>query len=592
MRIKTLLLIILACTFYVLPAQTYYGNIIYINPKQYRSVKPAVDDLKSYLTLAIGKDFVLDTKDTTATGGIKVVLLSKQQADNNMRLDKNNDDMALLKSDGKSGLVISAYTKQGLANGIYTYLDTLGFRWYHPGDEWTHVPKLNDIRLKLDKVFIPDMQVRTFFGTYGTPRNVVVDPKKEIEAKWNLWAIRNRMGGNYTLKGHAWNDFLWRNRTELTAHPEYMALVKDKRAAVNTASKFCISNQAFQQLFVNDMVAQLQKAMAANPNAAVYTISVEPSDGGGDCQCSECAKMGSVSNRVFYLANLVAAEFKKIAPNAYVNLYAYNTHAAPPNFKLQDNVLVQLIPYKYQKYAEPKAMIEAWNGKADNLFIYDYYGLPLTNVDMPLRTWQTPDALANKMKYWYTQNIQGVTLESSYSIGATGLGLYMFVRLACNKNTDINKLKDEYYANCYGAAAKAVQLAQHALTEDTVSNELALANATVVLNKQLNKVKLTANEQVCVTDYKAYLHYLNLLYAYKHGNGKNTPAACDSLMQFVYGTFYRMMVHNYPLSEYLKNTGKSKGYITANWDSMKPTAPGMKFNTIYQWSDQEINDAF
>src|ERR1019366_6423418 len=179
---------------------------------------------------------------------------------------------------------------------------------------------------------------------WGTPRNKVVDKNGVVDKTWEVWATRNRMGGGYVLKGHMWNEFLWHNIKLLEQHPEYMAMVGGKRVVPNTAMKFCISNKDLQQLFVHDMVEKLNKAITANPNQTLYCLSVEPSDGEGDCECDQCKKMGSISNRVFFLANLVAKEFQKISPKAYVNLYAYNFHAAPPDFNIEKNVPVQIIP--------------------------------------------------------------------------------------------------------------------------------------------------------------------------------------------------------------------------------------------------------
>jgi hypothetical protein len=94
--------------------------------------------------------------------------------------------------------------------------------------------------------------------------------------------------------------------------------------------------------------------------------------------------MGSNSTRVFTLANDVAKAFRKISPVAHATLLAYNTHADTPNVKLEANVDVQLVPYKYQHVMSAEGLISAWEQKKDTLFMYDYYGLPIWNADMPL----------------------------------------------------------------------------------------------------------------------------------------------------------------------------------------------------------------
>ncbi|HWB64716.1 MAG TPA: DUF4838 domain-containing protein, partial [Chitinophagales bacterium] len=493
---------------------------------------------------------------------------------------------------GNHYLVIGAFSKQGLINGIYSYLDTLGFRWYQPGDAWTYTPRLKDCRLKLDEVLKPDFALRSFFGTYGTPRNPVVDPTKEVDKQWQTWYMRNRFGGAYILKGHSWNDFLWHNFSPLNDHRECMALVNGERVKPNTAAKFCVTDTMLQRLFVNEMVAQLEKNMKANPNASAWCVSVEPSDGGGFCECPNCQKLGCISNQVFYLANVVAKAFQKISAKAYVNLYAYNSHASPPGFALEPNVIVQIIPYGYQHYSSPQEMIADWKKKNVKLFIYDYYGIPLENVDMPLKGDLKPLEFSKRLRYWHEQHIMGATLESSYSIGCTGPGLYVFSRLGWNINYDAGKLLDDYYNRCYGKAATAVRRSQELLSADTLNAKCSLNCAIEELHKGTSKLRLDSTQNTCLTYYKAYLHYLRLLYVVKNNGGSVEPLATDSLMRYTYGIFQTMMVHQFPISEYVKEHGAATSYVKQYWDADKPKTPGMKFAEVLQLTEEQINAAF
>ena len=77
-----------------------------------------------------------------------------------------------------------------------------------------------------------------------------------------------------------------------------------------------------------------------NPQAIM--VSVEPNDGGGHCECDECKAVGTISDRVFLLANQVAEAVAARFPDKYVGLLAYAQHAEPPSFELHPNVYVQL----------------------------------------------------------------------------------------------------------------------------------------------------------------------------------------------------------------------------------------------------------
>src|SRR4030095_5305122 len=163
---------------------------------------------------------------------------------------------------------------------------------------------------------------------------------------WDDWSRRNRLGGEMELKGHYGEWFNVQHRKELEAHPEYLAMLKGKRVNWSENAKWCISNPRFRQLYVEDRMKEakqeLQEKVYKNE---VVTITADPSGGGGDCECDACKKMGKPSDRTFFLANETAKALKKLGGKTYVNLYAYNTHAAPPSFSLASNLIVQVIPY-------------------------------------------------------------------------------------------------------------------------------------------------------------------------------------------------------------------------------------------------------
>lgn len=575
-------------------SQPLYGNVIKADAQTFDLVKDAVLDMQFQLSKATGADFKIDKTDSSISSGIRLVKLDVSKNINyDKRLDPANDDAVLIESDGEHSITIVAYTRQGLINGIYTYLDTLGFRWYFPGGEWAHTPKLKSIGYKCSKVFVPDFAMRTFFGTWGTPRNRVIDKAYEIDKEWNLWSMRNRMGGAYELHGHAWGGFFVANADKFAGKPEYWALVNGVRVKPSEGGhKFCISNAEARKIFVDYMVEQLKKDMAAHPQKTIYCVSVEPTDGDGDCECEACKKLGNVSTRDFFLANEVAKEFQKISRGAYVNLYAYNTHAAPPDLKLEPNVIVQIIPYGYQSFSSPQQMIEAWKKKSGHLFIYDYYGLPILNLDQPLHNVLAPWRFAERIKYWHEQNIKGVTLESSYSIGATGVGLYLFARLGWDVHADEWQILKDYYHQCYGPAHDVVWLADLTLADDSLEKSAVLNKVMHQFETGLKKLKLEPEQKARITNYKAYLHYLKLLYQMQKTDPQGDTVAVDNLLEYVYSIFMRKEVHPFPVNEWAINFGHTADFVKKNWSTFNISAPGMKYALEVPLTDQEIDKLF
>ena len=346
-----------------------------------------------------------------------------------------------------------------------------------------------------------------------------------------------------------------------------------------------------RELFVSYKVDQLKKAMAAHPDAFHYFESVEPSDEYGDCQCEECRRMGNNSTRVFVLANDVAKAYRAISPSAYVNLLAYNTHADTPSVRVEANVIVQLAPYKYQHVMSAEGLIEAWQKKSDTLFMYDYFGLPLLNVDMPLIGPLRPWSYMSRVKYWYKHGVKGALLESSNSIGAAGLGLYLFSRLGWNINDSVAQLMDEYYNLNYGKAGHAMYVAQNHLV-NTLDNKRGLYESMAVIATRVNKRGLKPEELRRITEYKSYLHYLKLLYDYKGADKQYEIQATDTLIRYAHGIFMRMMISQFPLIEHMWTYGPTAGYIHKYWDEYNPSAKDSKYPTVVQWTDAQIDAAF
>src|SRR5690606_19970697 len=127
-----------------------------------------------------------------------------------------------------------------------------------------------------------------------------------------------------------------RNKLAFIEHPEYLALVNGVRGG-GKGDKFCIANNNLRQLVVEDARRQIE----ANPDKS--SVSMDPSDGSGWCECKACTEMGSVSDRVVILANEVAEAINLMGyGEKYVGIYAYNDHSPPPNIDVHPKVVVNV----------------------------------------------------------------------------------------------------------------------------------------------------------------------------------------------------------------------------------------------------------
>src|SRR5690606_18552993 len=110
--------------------------------------------------------------------------------------------------------------------------------------------------------------------------------QQRAAADYGAWSRRNRMAQSFTVNcGHAWQSIIGDNHGLFQEHPEYLALVDGRRQG----EQLCVSNPAVRQLAVDWAIRFLDR------NPAMDMVSMEPSDGDGQCECDACAELGSIS---------------------------------------------------------------------------------------------------------------------------------------------------------------------------------------------------------------------------------------------------------------------------------------------------------
>jgi hypothetical protein len=558
----TILCFFILCWHHAIGRFDDYNQTIIADKANNADLKLSVDDLKLYLERLTGKSFSIKEKSEISFPAIYVKfnspgILNKDQY---VQLQSGTIEDFIIKAD-ESRLFIVANNEIGLCHGIYTYLDMLGVKWYFPGLLWEYVPVRNDIQLSLNKYYSPSFHLRTFFGTGGIAPVASVDPASKLSKVWVDWKRRNRMNGEVSLGGHYGEAFNLKYKQDLQQHPEYLALIGGKRQAWSPSTKLCISNPDVRKLYIEDRVNDARTVLTDKTVVGKITVSVEPSDGDGDCECDQCKKMGSVSDRVFFLANQVASSFEKISPRLFANLYAYNMHAAPPNFSLSPQLIVQIVPYAYQRVSGPEEFIERWNKKSKYLTLYDYYGLPDWHYNIPLSGVWSQEKLVQKIKYWYGQKIKGFTLESSYSIGSTGLGLYLAARTGWDVSTNTEAEKINFYNNLFGNSGAMKVLFQKL-------NSFQGAPDIPFLLRQLSLAENETKGQFTdrVDQLKAYVHYLILFLNLQNASDKDRPGKWEELMNYVWKIYPTALVQTTRLDELLCNRFSLPQTITNNWD--------------------------
>ncbi len=572
-----------------------YGLTIYRQAAEHPDYIKSVTDLDLFLEKITNRSFRIENYRKGLTGnGIYLVLNYKDvlTSSDQEKLEAGSIEDFVISGNGDK-LVIAAMHPIGLSRGIYTYLDKLGIKWYFPGDQWTYLPQLQKITINTREYVSPSFALRDFFGTGGLfPVKGLIETEI-VKISWEDWKRRNRMGGSVKLGGHYWETFNLTYKDVLLKNPQYLAEIKGKRTPWNVSAKFCISNKQLQQLFVADRIKYLNQQISLSVDKGEkFMIPVDPSDGGGHCECDQCRKMGTVSDRVFFLANLVAKAASAYSTNAFVNLYAYNEHAAPPSIKLEKNIMVQIIPYAFQNIGTPEEMISLWKKKSNNLYLYDYYGIPDWHFETPLTGRWSPGALMYKIRFWKQTGVKGFLLESSNGIGTTGLGLYLMSRLGWNASENPDQLVNQYYQQMFSAG------------KDDIKNYYSKINVSFreiadvpYLYQQLSNAQLKVGNDKNIINriyaLRSYVHYALLYYQYRNSKDPAGDGSWEKLMRYGWEIYPTMMVHTTRMTELLFQITPVSKELTSKWNLYADKVPGIHGtkwitnNTIEQYVKQD-----
>lgn len=461
-------------------------------------------------------------------------------------LNGKGPEAFLIQSDGIKKLYLVGNSDLGIQHAVYAYLDMLGCRWFFAGDNWTIIPSLAGVGVKINALSYPAFDSREFFGSGGLESlRHPYDPEGKATGRWTVWKDRNRFGGTYTIKGHYYQDFINKNKALFEAHPEYRPEVKGKRVPVSGSMKLCYSNPDVIDLFVKDRVAACKEIIAKEVPKSIFAISVEPSDGYDHCECAECVKLGSVTDRVFSLANHVAHAIRPLSPYAHVSLYAYNMHSPPPSITIEPNTIVQVGAYGFNKSNLPaEKLIEAWGRKCSALGVYDYWCIPQWGKDEPYINFN--DGYPKRVKFWHDNNVKCFNLETTYSGGAVGPALYMVSRLAWEPDQDPKPLFDDFYDKAFGSARPPMQRMLERWSSGFKLVESEIADSFKDIDEALH---LTSDPAVKkrINDYLGYIEYLRLRYEFVNTDNVKDRTAwierCRLLCHHLYRIHHSCMNH-------------------------------------------------
>jgi hypothetical protein len=572
------------------PSSRLYGNQLHVPQKMRPDLQAAVEDLRSTLKQMTGAEFSTTSED--APTGIILRMADDPQVppDAAKLVPADGREACALSPDGDAKLWIVARSDTGLSHAVYLYLEQLGCCWYFPSEHWTIIPQREDIRLSKPLAARPAFRSRAFAGTGGFGGNLPLDPLRTLQRRWTDWQRRNRFGGEFRVSGHSGEAFNLKYRKELEGHPEWRAMVDGQRVPWSLTAKFCAGNQEVVDLYVQDRLAdyrQRRARHAEDPHA--WAVSVEPADGGGHCTAPESLAIGSVSDRIFHVANQVARAVRKEFPDGHVSLFAYNEHAAVPSIPLEPNVYVQVIPYAFQRTGlTPDQLLDAWSQKVSRMGVYDYWSIPDWSHDLP--TFDPLDFGPRRLRGWHRRGVDSFLCESTYSSGAMGPAWHIASRLAWDPDADVEALFDGFLHHCFGPAADPMRrmLTRWSHGFYLTSHELALSCRDIQEASQLAEHDHQAAARVA--DYGRYVIYLRLYFDYQlaRRGSDEKRAAAERLMRYLWSIYDSAMIHAFRLSQLLARDERLAGHgeLSTTFDWQNREAPGWK--EIRRTTDDDV----
>ncbi|HPP08082.1 MAG TPA: DUF4838 domain-containing protein [bacterium] len=508
-------------------------------------VKQAAEDLADYLGKISNCRFRVnsgDGKKGIAVGRFEDFpsLNFKEKPDPK---DMTKRELYLLRSH-KDGIYVIGATDTAVEDAVWDLLYLLGYRQFFPPAKWEYIPKLENLSINIDKVEQPDYYARRIWYGYGSwPENVKA---------YNIWCKKNRAVSSITLNtGHAYDHIISKNKAEFDKHPEYLGLVNGERKS----SKFCISNPGLRKLVVDYAI----KTFEQNPD--LDSISMEPSDGGGWCECENCAKMGSISDRALTLANEVADAISKKFGNKYVGMYAYNMHSPPPNIRVHPNVIISVATAFIRGGYTVDQLIEGWAKKGATIGIREYYGVNVWDRDLP----GSPKAsgvnsLAKSIADFHSKGARFLSAESSDNWGPNGLGYYVASRVLWDVDEvkRVDELKKDFFEKMFGPAKDKMEEFYHLIDRD--NKPLLTEDLIGRMYRVLADAKKKTQDpliQSRINDLILYTRYVELFKNYSESKGEQRQQAFENVIKHAYRIKNTMMIHSLALYRDLPGRDKS-----------------------------------
>jgi hypothetical protein len=272
--------------------------------------------------------------------------------------------------------------------GVYAYLDSLGVRWYTPGDIGTRLPRLDAVTIEPGETISEPVCILRSLDVSGTEKthfSPVDDERREkMLHEYTLWTLRNRLhfrrrihrernnrfgfnrppyGGGHALRRIAGLDRLFSDQQSASfeANPERWPMLTrnfEKQRTNQGAHQICFTNEDnIREAIANTIRRHQEFEAEENDLQEVAAVSLALADCSGICECETCRKIAgdgphSQDRLVWWFMNRVARGVNERLPGRKILLYApyYELTQPPPDVTLEPNIIaVSCRSYSWNK---------------------------------------------------------------------------------------------------------------------------------------------------------------------------------------------------------------------------------------------------
>ncbi len=493
----------------------------------------------------------------------------------------------ILKTEDGSVLIASP-TELGQSHAIYGFLESLGCRWYFPGELWEILPTRPNLSVRLDERQRPDFN--------GQRLLVFVYANKSPRTRQDIadWSRRNRQVQNIAASGHVWPGI--DPKADFARHPEWFALTPDPDGRLKRQpTKPCYANPD-----VIERGTQVAlKHFADNPRS--MAVSVTPPDDAGYCQCDACLRLAAVtsvstnqgvlfgrtaagdevcvtSETVYRYVNAVARAVAGAYPGRYVVTAAYSSYSHPPSFDLEPNVYMFATMGFRRSPLAPEDLLTEQSRRVSHLGIYEYYDVINWDWDLPghARAAQL-DYIADSIRYYQGKGVVSLKAEASNNWGPNGLGYYVIARLLWDTRQNVGQIEDEFYREAFGPAAGPVRRFY-----DRWASGIAVNPGTLALGyRDLQEAAdLTADREpfrTRVDRLRMYAHFLKIQLIKGKPGAKEVAQwkstwgedgarqRLEEFGEYVSRLMDTHMVQSYGFGEFIEMAGRELGVDGSRW---------------------------